>query len=374
MKILWFTDVHCSNNASNIDNIHLNETIALFAQIRQYVLDNVVDAIVFGGDMFNDSTKIGTKVLTVLSEMISSLAICAPVFILTGNHDTIEDAVKETIEVEDNGYFKFARSNLLSPFFKYENVTGIDKPVAIKQNDGTILYFIPYISVPTSHIKNLLVKNKKNNNKILFGHFDLEDMNYSKIANLTDTVSSKFLNENFDLSFIGHIHEPMEFGNTIVTGSSRNMDFRSLSKNKYFYIIDTIEKTYEKIINENTCIYQICTGANELLEFIQNNTADDLSKTKILYRYKELKEIKEVLTLKKYFKSINFEKPVSDQNKKTLIDVKNSINREKYELINKDNIQKYMLEFIDDKNEHDEFLSVFKMIMEAEDENQKNKK
>jgi len=373
LKILWFTDVHCSNSASNIDNIHLNETISLFAQIRQYVMDNPVDIVIFGGDMFNDSTKIGTKVLTVLSEVISSLSTCVPIYMITGNHDTIEDTMKETVDVGDNGYFKFARSNLLYPFFKYESVVGIDKPVVYNLDKNLSLFFVPYCSNPTSHIKRLLT-NTSNSNKFLFGHFDLTDMNYARINESVDGVDSKYLNDNFDLSFIGHIHEPMEKGNTIITGSSRNIDFTSISEEKYFYVIDTDKKTFERFANADTCIYKICQDSADLLMYIQNNGSEVISKTKILYRYKKLEEIKEILAIKKYFKQINFEKPISNENRKTLADVKQDILKDKFTLINKDNIKDFMLNFIDDKSEHSKYLEVFKTIMEAPDETKKDKK
>ncbi len=97
MKYLVFSDLHahnfsdCSTLVREGVNSRLQDCLDTVSFVRETAMQNQVDAILFGGDLFHVGKKIDTPVFNETHAAIRALSEVAPVHLLVGNHDQVNN-------------------------------------------------------------------------------------------------------------------------------------------------------------------------------------------------------------------------------------------------------------------------------------------
>lgn len=224
MKIGLFTDVHASRGmgsdlkkstfaqASELWYSHkMNIIIKSFEwMIKEF---QGVDLIVCLGDVFQRYAKMDMFIFNIIEGLFERLAKVAPVVIITGNHDIMN-------EIHPN-------YNALTPFKLFTKVIHGKADVDYVQAINTVFYYVPYFS-KGDDLRRLYAglretdKHPEGVRRVLFGHHDLKQFN--KWTDTSDTQPGDKtygdLKINwFDKAFFGHIHWRAEHKNATTIGS-----------------------------------------------------------------------------------------------------------------------------------------------------------
>lgn len=373
MKILYINDLHIQPNKFNINNSSdYGEIIHIFKDINDIVLNKDIKLVVFNGDLFHTSNVISAPVLSFVSSLFNTLSKLCEIVILSGNHDIYETDDRQVLE--DN--IKFS---LLTSFKYMNNLRVIDNNIEkLKLSDdnyttNTVLYFVPYNNKPKSIISKYMENNaiRHDINNIMFGHFDVFEIakinhilsNNMENFNEDDYPNHEYLDDLFDVSILGHIHNNIRFGNVIYDGSIRNTNFNDTDIEKYFSIIDTDKLTFEHIpINYNN-IFITLNNLEDLNNYINKYNTDYLIRTNLKYRYSTNEEALQMPKFKKYFKSLTLEKNIINNETENKENIKNTLKELqktlRYDMITESNIIDFIIENakLDDKKEYKKILN-----------------
>jgi DNA repair exonuclease SbcCD nuclease subunit len=302
--------------------------------IKRIIVEKKIDTVIFGGDMYENPKEISSKVLSIVSHIISEMGILCNQIFLIGNHDTI-DKTKLDIDTDKNNIQ--LRTSTIFPFNMFDGVSVVDECSVLILNDEKLLIFlVPYIINPLANIEEKVRKYLFNGysdyKKILFGHIDLQDLNYvqSDIKNIQNRVgvipSKKNLLDDFkfDLVILGHIHEKELYTvdqslpirdftiddinkldrKLLFSGSIRNQNYNNDTMNKGLYILDTDNLQLEYIDNPYTCYYRKIDSLSDLKKYITANSKEILSKTNLMFYYRNIKDIENINKIRHYFHEI----------------------------------------------------------------------
>ena len=211
-KIQLIGDPHLGKNIKNgVPRDRLGDRETLMFNKFDELLNTNSDISVVLGDLF-DKTTISNEALNKTINLIKKAVISNPkklYYIINGNHDVVRD--KGRVSSFDMLIKYFSES------MRFENLKIINNymdPVYIK-NINSLLYFCSYNPFQTvdqymetngNRIRNILNLDK-NIFKIAFGHFEVEAFDIENPKYKSDLIP-KFIKENFDILFTGHIHTP----------------------------------------------------------------------------------------------------------------------------------------------------------------------
>lgn len=243
MKILIYTDVHCSRTSSilpvytknSVYTTRLDMIIKSFKWMYSVAKKEDVDLIVNLGDLF-DKNIVKSEELTAISECYK-ISPGIQEYHIVGNHELLD---------EDK---KFYATSILNnyPFIKI-----FDEPVRFDDHFSMLPYMNP------DDITFDLLKSIKND--ILFSHIDIMGSSIRTGYDLTCGVDPEFLAMNFDIVFNGHIHKHGLVHNSISriilnVGSMTSISFAD--SNTYIpgvLIVDTHNSKLYKFIENPECI------------------------------------------------------------------------------------------------------------------------
>lgn len=188
MKILFIGDPHIkTDNHEEID--------ILMLELKKICESNQFNHIIIGGDLMHYHERIFTQALNKSLEFITFLSIFAPVHILVGNHDMINNQ-------------QFLTSNhWLNVFSHYKNVKIVEKPIVLmeKEKTGSTFTFLmcPYV-YPGRFIEAIetVSKDWKTYN-VIFAHQEFKGCKMGAIV----SKDGDEWNENFPQIISGHIHD-----------------------------------------------------------------------------------------------------------------------------------------------------------------------
>jgi DNA repair exonuclease SbcCD nuclease subunit len=376
VKLVIVGDLHIPNNKSSfISSDSFTEIFNTFQLIKDTVYKNKPEYVIFLGDIFDVPNMITTSVVSIFSELLSTLTIDVPVIFLAGNHDLLDDDISDT-KIGD--YVVSVKSSLVAPFKNFNNVIVFDTPTVATVSDNLDIGFIPYSNNIVKNLSSITKKFTKGHRKLLLGHFDLQQSQYYQSSNknfvsLEHIPSAKDLikKHKYDMVLLGHIHEQIDYnidGRLVkFIGSCRNINFSNTGESKGIYVLDTKTLELEYIENTFTCNYKIFRSFKDLKDYCTSNEPEKLSKTKIKFVYSSIAELKKVAKLKEFFKSIKFEKNMlsidSDGN---VLELNTNSFKEFAEMLHsntltKEKILDYSFQFIQPENK-DTTLKVFNML------------
>ena len=373
MKALLVGDLHIENSKSSIaNNNSFHEVFKTFELIKESLYEHRPDFLIFFGDVFNSPYSITSQVITIISKIIAEIAMDVTVIFIVGNHDDVDNRTS-SVKIGDR-HLKI-RASLLAPFSHFPNVIVFDSPIVVKIQTGVEVAFIPYSSDVMSSLDSVDKKFTAGCKRILMGHFDIKQNFYmikSGDSIVTDNIPSAedlIRKYKYDLVLLGHVHDPSEYvvdGKTVkYIGSCRNVDFRNTGETKGIYIFDFDTLDMQYIDNPNTSIYKIFNSFKKVQEYCLNNDPEKLSRTKLLYKYTDNKDVQKISKLKEYFKSIQFEKNIlANSNTVDMVsmtavqDFENMITNN---LVTKDKLIDYAMQFKPPTNK-DSVIKVFKLF------------
>lgn len=147
MKLAIFSDLHAHNHQQfatvNKDgrNSRLMDCVNIIYQVADAVRDYECDGVVFVGDLFHSRTKIDVDVLDETCCAFEHLVGTTkkPVFMLRGNHDTLDES---------------ATADSLSVFDGWPDITVVRNPM-IQEMMGVHLWMVPWMSDPRPYFQQI---------------------------------------------------------------------------------------------------------------------------------------------------------------------------------------------------------------------------
>lgn len=365
-NILIVGDLHIDNRKSSIKNSEaFDEIFRLFNLIEYEVIERKPEFIVFLGDIFDSPDNISTNVISIVSMLFKNLSELTKVVIITGNHDSVDDGL-QTIDMTD-GKSERLRSSLVYPFSMNDEILIIDSPNVTDMSVFGLkmcISFMPYQIDMISHLKSIQDKLIDGYKHVMFGHFDIRDLNYVKLvkdASMVEKVpsSEELFNEyNQDLVILGHVHERMEYlsddgaKKVVFVGSARNINYNNKEEEKGIYSLNLESLELEYIPNENTAIYKVFRTTDELDNYLMESSDEKLAKTKVKFIYSDAKDTIRYNPYKKKLRRLEFEKSIFTASDGTQINSNVNLDDLKMEnIMNCENLFKFILDFKNVANE-----------------------
>lgn len=190
-QFLFITDLHVKIN-------NFPQLKALEDYLQTWFLTNRIDYIVVGGDTLDTHERLCSLALTKAANFLLFLTKYAPVFILVGNHDYINNSQFLT----DKHWL-----NVLKP---WPRMTVVDYVIS-REIDDKMVVFCPYVP-PGLFSKALATLDTKPN--LIFAH---QEFRGCKLGGIFSEQGDAW---SGPLVISGHIHEKHSVGNVFYPGSS----------------------------------------------------------------------------------------------------------------------------------------------------------
>ena len=228
-KFALFSDIHFGKTKDSI--IKLRTSVDFIKWFLERCEENKVDAVIFGGDWFDNRSNISVATLNIAYDYLKKIAIKYPVFMIVGNHDS---TLKNTIKV-----------NSLNQFNEIPNVTIIDEPTIVQSSAGREILLCPWDT-------NISVIDKMYD--CVIGHFEFAGAETAGLnIQESSNVTINDLTKNVPLVFSGHFHIRKEYAygdrKLITIGSPFELDWGDYGNKKGIYFYDSPTRTYTFIEN-----------------------------------------------------------------------------------------------------------------------------
>ena len=260
MKILFIGDPHIKT-----DN---NEEVSiLLLELQKKCELHHFDRIIIGGDLMHYHERIFTQALNKTLEFVVTLSKYAPVDIIVGNHDMINNQ-----QFLSSHHWMHVLSHL-------ENVFVIDKPVCRKIDDFTFL-ICPYV-FPGRFIEALETECKEwKTMNVIFAH---QEFKGCKMGAIISKDGDEWKDDN-PLVISGHIHDNQRIGKNIYyPGTPLQHAFGDTDKRIVCYIDENglctdlpLDVPIKKIINsEIKDLKDLKVKSNESIKLKLKGTAEE---------------------------------------------------------------------------------------------------
>ncbi len=273
-NILFIGDVHVKfNNLKDLDILN--------KKLETEFNHDDISFIVLAGDILDTHEKIYTQLMNKAYSLILNMRKIAPVYILVGNHDYI-----------NNQQF-LTENHWMNGMKEWNNVNVIDYPLRIEQPNGSSFIFVPY--VPVGRFTEALNKiTDWEKSTCIFGHQEIKNC---KMGCITSWEGDEW-KEEWPMLISGHIHEQQKVStNVLYPGSVLNHSFGSDNQGISKFVFDKSSLVNEYRINLNL--------EKKSIIYKKINQVDDISQEKLVVQNKlqligELKDIKTFQSSQKY--------------------------------------------------------------------------
>jgi hypothetical protein len=212
MKILFIGDPHIKT-----DNHH--EVDILLFELEKICKSIYFDRIIIGGDVMHYHERIFTQALNKTLHFINTLSTYAPVDILVGNHDMINNQ-------------QFLTSNhWLTIFYNHKNIYIIDKPV--KRNINNFIFMLcPYVQNKRFIEALETVDQNWKECNVIFAHQEFKGCKMGAIV----SIEGDEWNKEYPQVISGHIHDHQIIDNIYYPGTPLQHSFGDSDKRIVCYI------------------------------------------------------------------------------------------------------------------------------------------
>jgi len=269
MKILFIGDPHIKND-------NHEEVDILLTHLNLICKDEAIEHIIIGGDLMHYHERIFTQALNKTLEFIMNLLKHAPVDILVGNHDMINNQ-------------QFLTSNhWLNVLSSYKNVTVIDKPLLRVYNNFSYI-LCPYV-FPGRFIEALeTIEKDWANVNMIFAH---QEFKGCKMGSIISTQGDEW-KDNYPQIISGHIHDNQHVDKNIYyPGAPLQHAFGDTNK-RVVSIIDTNDQSIKDIPLNVPKKIMIKTTISDLSTKTKDVTLTNTLKIKITATQEEFKTFKQ---------------------------------------------------------------------------------
>jgi DNA repair exonuclease SbcCD nuclease subunit len=184
---------------SSGENSRRAEILSRVDSIISLTQDGTYDAVLFGGDFYHERGKIDTVSLVYSKEIMKKLHPATKFIACSGTHDLARDG--------KSALAAFVEENAPKRFF-------IDEPCLLGRGSTVVaVVAVPDPVIYEEHevrIREALGQVKVDFPKILLSHgFVVGSREFEAEPWMSKGVSQSFLRENFILSILGHLHQPI---------------------------------------------------------------------------------------------------------------------------------------------------------------------
>jgi DNA repair exonuclease SbcCD nuclease subunit len=237
-RILLFSDAHISQHKKSF--ARLQDCLNCLEWVFQTAQKNNIQDIVFGGDLFQDRSKIDVIVYHLTFNLISKY--CNKnnrLWLLLGNHDL--------------WFMDKWDISSVQPLSAIEGVTVIDKPCTL-QVSNSLIDFLPYTTTPIEHLDKLTGKQTLvahlavNGAQLNVMHNTRADIAVEHDGEMTIVGAEAF--KDWKQVFLGHYHSAQKIAdNAEYIGSTLQLNFGEAFQHKHIIIYDTDSGAKEYIKN-----------------------------------------------------------------------------------------------------------------------------
>jgi len=301
IKIVFIGDIH-------IKFTNLIEIDKLEHEVVKYCNVSPPTYFILGGDILDTHERVNTQLLNRAYDLIRSFRRIAPVYVIVGNHDYINNQQFLTSEHWMNG------------MKEWNDVFVVDKPMVIELNNDLKFLLVPY--VPNGRFVEA-VETVVTDWKTMTCVFAHQEIRGCKMGAITSTDGDVW-DDEWPMIISGHIHERQSIGlNVLYPGSAVNHSYSSdnqgvsefkfdkkvrgysefkidikLEKKKTFYrtISDVDEEDLKKMTATFTKNHRLALDGEmkDIAFFKKTQTYKDLTKkgVKIVFQKRKINEDK----------------------------------------------------------------------------------
>ena len=288
--VLFIGDVHIK--FSNLNDLDKLESKML--QMKD------ISFIVVAGDILDTHEKIHTQLMNRAYKLIKNLRTVAPVYVLVGNHDYINNQQFLT----DNHWMNGMK--------EWDRICVVDYPLRLEGSSGQAFALVPY--VPPGRFVEALDKINWKDCACVFAHQEVKNCKMGCIKSMDGDV----WDAEWPMLVSGHIHERQNVGdNVLYPGSVLNHAFGSdnqgISELKF---IDNVmsEKRVDIGLQKKNIIYEDVTKVQDIPKeklVVQNKLCLSGEPKNI----KAFKKTKEYTDLKKKGIKVTFKVTASEEDR-----------------------------------------------------------
>jgi DNA repair exonuclease SbcCD nuclease subunit len=261
VKISLYSDLHAHpyNNGVVLEhgvNSRVLDAANVISQVYEFSLDNDVDYVVFGGDLFDRRKSIDVNTYNTIHEVVAAGASKVSSIMIPGNHDQANRS--GTIHALER--------------FNSADCAVISTPVWCALVDDVYLYAVPYYDdgeVIARHVEAGLKEKPDGARHILLIHYGIEGAKIGPsdyVLPCELSLSMLHLDE-WDIVFSGHYHIGQQLGSKFhYIGSAMQHRWDDVNFEKSFVVYDS----------ETNSISRVPTIAPKFLEIRGNYTDQDV--------------------------------------------------------------------------------------------------
>ena len=232
-----FSDIHFGKSRDSALKLELCSNFVKW--LAEDIKEREIDALVFGGDWFDNRNSISVMTINHAYDSLKLLAKECPVFLIVGNHDS---TLKTGLSI-----------NSLRQFNDIPNVHIVETETLLKLPSCNIMM------CPWERLKSIQGLSSKDRPDVLVGHFEFNGASLFNHVFDSSDVEIDDISEVSPLVFAGHFHVRKEYstkgGKIITIGSPFELDWGDINNHKGYYSLDCKTKNYTFVRNTKSPIH-----------------------------------------------------------------------------------------------------------------------
>ncbi|EPW6707153.1 exonuclease SbcCD subunit D [Vibrio parahaemolyticus] len=250
MKFIHTSDWHLGRQFHNVSL--LEDQQAVLEQLIQYIENNLVDAVIVAGDVYDRSVP-PTIAIELLNRVVKRICgeLNTPMILISGNHDGAERLGFGSEQMKRSGLHIISNfEDMLTPVVIESKAAGHVAFYGMPYNDPEQVRYVYKESVSTHDEAHKLLAEKiteqfqSEHRNILISHCFVDGAIESESERPlsiggSDRVSHEhFL--NFDYVALGHLHQPQKKGEEYIrySGSLMKYSFGEQNQKKGFTLVE----------------------------------------------------------------------------------------------------------------------------------------
>jgi DNA repair exonuclease SbcCD nuclease subunit len=264
-RILIWSDLHAhtfsaySTILPNGMNSRLADAISCVQQVREYALENDIQIVLFGGDLFHERRHINVQSFNAVYDEIVKFKECGiQLIMLAGNHDQADKA---------------GSIHSLHAFQDIACVLGSSRWVGIPGN--IVVLGIPYTEDKAEIASWASAKDARHKNRIMLAHLGVQGAKVGAdfvYTNPHDPSVDDLKCSEFDQIFLGHYHMHQKIAdNACYISSPLQHNWGDQGQTRGFVVYDTDQGTYEHVELKAPKFIQVKESRLKNFKYLEGN-------------------------------------------------------------------------------------------------------
>jgi DNA repair exonuclease SbcCD nuclease subunit len=242
MKVALYSDLHAHpyNNGTLLEhgtNSRVQDAVSVIQQVYSYAIDNDLDYVFFGGDLFDRRKSIDVDTYNKIHEVVQACSQEVTTIMIPGNHDQANKS--GTIHALER--------------FQSDTCVVVGEPGWHTLKDGVCLFAVPYYDdgiVIAQHVEEGLKTKPKGKRHLLLIHYGVEGAKIgpSDYVLPCELKLPMLRPEEWDVIFSGHYHLGQQLGDNFhYIGSAMQHRWDDVGFEKTFVVYDSKAGSMDRI-------------------------------------------------------------------------------------------------------------------------------